>query len=326
MNRKQNMCALGTLLATTGAAMLPATVSAQAYPAKPIRIIAPFSAGGGVDFVSRITAQKMAAILGQSVIVENRPGAGGNIGTEVVAKAPPDGYTLLVVSNSFTVNTSLYRKVPYDAIKDFESVSGVASYMMYIVGHPSLPARSVKQLIALAQARPGQVNFGSAGAGTTTHIAGELLAYMAKVRLTHIPYKGSGPMAVALLSGEVALGFGSTVVVPHVKAGRLHLLAVSGAKRSETFPDTPTVSESGVPGYEASGWNAMFAPAGTPAAIVKRLSDVVVKGLSQPDAMEAFQRQDLQPFYGSPEALAAVVKTEVVKWGNVIKAARIEQH
>lgn len=304
--------------------MVPAGEAAE-YPAKAIRFIAPFPAGGGVDVVARITSQKLAAALGQSIIVDNRPGAAGNIGTEIVAKAPPDGYTLLVVSNSFSVNPSLYRKIGYDPVKDFEPVTLLTSYMMYVVRHPSLPVQSVKDLIALARGRPDAVNFASAGSGTTTHMAGELFAYMAGARMTHIPYKGSAPSLTAVVGGDVALSFGSTTAVPHIASGRVVLLAVTGSKRSPRFPTTPTVAESGLPGYEAGGWNALFAPAGTPAAIVKRLSDAVVQGFREHDARDFFEKQDLEPSAGTSEALAALVRTEVTKWAKLIKAANIQQ-
>ena len=305
--------------------LLAPASQAASYPVKPIRIIAPFAAGGGVDFVAHITSQKLSAGLGQSVIIDNRPGAAGNIGTELVAKAPADGYTLLAVSNSFTVNPSLYRKIAYDPVKDFEPVTLLTSYMLYLVRHPSLPVRSVKELIALAKARPGSLNFASAGSGTTTHIEGELFAYMAGVRMTHIPYKGSAPSLIAVVGGEVALSFASTSAVPHVRAGKLVLLGVTGAKRSPRFPEAPTVAESGLPGYEATGWNALFAPAGTPIAIVKRLSDAVGKEIREADALELFEKQDLEQAAGTPEALAALVRTELTKWAKVIKAAGIEQ-
>ena len=300
------------------------TAHAQQFPAKTIRVIAPFSAGGGVDFVARITAQKLQTQLGQTVVVENRAGAGGNIGTEVVAKAPPDGYTLLVVSNSFAVNPALYKVVPYNALKDFESVSMLTSYMCFLVVHPSVQTRTIKSLIAYAKAKPGDLTYASAGSGTTTHMAGELLSYMAGIKLTHVPYKGSAPSLTATIGGEAAMSFGSTAAVPHVRSGRLVLIAVTGAKRSPAFPNTPTIAESGVPGYESTGWNGLFAPAGTPPAIVKRLSDAVVKGLSESDAMATFEKQDLEQSAGTPEALAAIVRAEVAKWPKVIKAAGIE--
>ncbi len=306
------------------AAAISATVHAQPYPSRSIRVVLPFAAGGGLDFVGRIAIQKLAAGLKQSVVADNRGGAGGNIGTEIVAKAPPDGYTLLIVSNSFTVNPSIYKNAPYDPIKDFAPVSMLTSYPLFLVVHPSVQVRSIKSLIALAKARPGALTYGSAGSGTTTHIGGELFAYMAGVKLTHIPYKGSAPSLPALISGEVAMSFAATSIVPHIRAGKVVLVAVTGSKRVSNFPDTPTIAEAGVPGYEATGWNALFAPAATDPAIIKRLSEVIVRGLNETDAMGVFQKQSLEQASGTPDALGAIVRTEVARWPKVVKAAGIE--
>jgi tripartite-type tricarboxylate transporter receptor subunit TctC len=312
------------MLAAIGG-LLPAMTVAQAYPTKPIRIVVGFSAGGSTDLVARVAGAKLNAALGQPAIVENRPGAGGNIAAELVAKSPADGHVLLVTPSSFAVNPSLYRRAPYDAIKDFAPVTGISSYMLFLVCHPSLPVRSVKELIALAKSKPGHLNYSSAGTGTTTHIAGELLSYVARIEMTHVPYRGTGAQLPAALSGEVALAFGSTTVVPLIQARKLVLLGVTGAKRFPGFPDAPTIGET-VPGYEVTSWNAMFAPAGTPPAIVKRISEEVGKGLKQPDALEVFERQGLQESAGTPEELAALVAAEVTKWAKVIKAAHIPLH
>jgi tripartite-type tricarboxylate transporter receptor subunit TctC len=305
--------------------MLSAGALAQ-YPVKAIRVVVPFAAGGGLDTTARITTQKLTAGLGQPVVVDNRPGAGGNIGTAVVAKAPPDGYTLLIVSNSFTINPSLYKNAGYDAIKEFEPVTLLASYMLYVVRHPSLPVKSVKELIAVAKARPGAVNFASAGAGTTTHMSGELFAHMAGVKMTHIPFKGSAPSLSSVLGGEVTLSFASTSALPHVASGKLVLLAVTGSKRSPRYPNTPTIAESGLPGYDASGWHALFAPAGTPAPLVTQLRDAVVKGFKDSDVREFFDKQELEASAGPPEELAKLVRSDVAKWSKLIKAIGIEQH
>jgi tripartite-type tricarboxylate transporter receptor subunit TctC len=295
---------------------------AQAYPAKPIRLMVGFAAGGSADLVARITAAKLHAALGQPVIVENRPGAGGNIAADMVAKAPPDGHTLLVAPSAFAVNPSLYKRTPYDPIRDFAPVSGLSTYMLFLVCHPSLPARSVKDLIALARANPGHVNYSSAGTGTTTHISGELLSYMTGTKMTHIAFKGSGQQLPALLSGEVALAFGSTTVVPLIQTKKVLLLGVTGAKRFPDFPQAPTLAET-VPGYEVTSWNAMFAPAHTPADITRRLADEISKGLRQNDARDVFEKQGLQIAAGRPEELAALVAAEVPRWAKVIKAANI---
>jgi tripartite-type tricarboxylate transporter receptor subunit TctC len=305
-------------------ALVPNVSFSQAYPVKPVRMIVPFPPGGALDFVARIAGDKLSAALSQPVILDNRAGAGGNIGIEAAARAKPDGYTLLAAASFLTINPSLYSKVGYDPITDFEPISMLSSYLLFVVVHPSLPVRSVKSLIALARSRPGQLDYASTGVGTTTHVAVELFAHMAGIRMTHIAYKGSGPALPATLSGQVPIQFSSPAIVPHVQAGKLVLLAVTGAKRSPSFPDAPTVAEAGVPGYEASAWNALFAPAGTPAAIIKRLNGEVVRGLAQADAVDVLAKQGLEPAGGSPDVLAALLRAEVPKWANVIKVARIK--
>jgi len=300
-------------------------VSAQAYPSKPVRIVVPFAAGGGTDIVSRVVAQKLTVSLGQTVIVDNRPGAGGIIGTELVARAPADGYTLLAMPSAFSINPSLYAKVPYDPIKDFEQVSTLTTYMLFLVAHPSLPARNVKSLIALARTRPGRTTYASSGVGTTAHIAGELFSHMTGVRMTHIPYKGSGPSIPAVMSGEVAILFGSNTAVPYAKSGKLVALGVTGSQRSPLFPELPTIAEAGIPGYEVTSWIALFAPAGTPSAIVRKISTEASKGVRQADAAEIFSQQGLdQAPAGSPEELAKMIRTEVPKWAKLIKEAGIK--
>lgn len=310
------------MLVTAASTLWPALIVAQSYPTKPIRVLVGFAAGGSTDLVARLSAAKLNAALGQSVIVENRPGAGGNIAAEMVAKSPPDGHLLLVAPSAFAVNPSLYKRTPYDAIKDFAPITAVSTYMLFLVCHPSLPVRSVKELIALAKARPGQLNYSSAGTGTTTHISGELLSYMTGTAMTHIAFKGSGQQTPTLLSGEVALAFGSTTVVPLIQAKKVVLLGVTGAKRFPTFPDAPAIAES-VPGYEVTSWNAMFAAAGTPPDIVHRLAEQVSKGLRQNDALDVFEKQGLQTAGGRPDELAVLVAAEVSKWAKVIKAAKI---
>ena len=302
----------------TGAAV------AQSYPSKAVRIINPFSPGGSLDLVSRLLAKGMSGDLGQQFIVENRPGAGGSIGIELVAKSAPDGYTLLMVQSSITVNPSLQRKVPYDPIKDFEPVSKVSSYMFFVVVHPSLPVRSVKELIALGKAKPGQINYASVGVGSGTHLAGELFGYMAGVKLAHIPYKGTGQVMPDLLGGQIALTFGSTSVVPHVKQGKLIALGVTGVKRSAVLPNTPTLDESGIKGYEVTAWNAMFAPAGTPQAIVTRLNEQVRKHMGQQEARSVMDAQGMDADTNTPAELGNLVKRDIVKWANVIKLAGIK--
>lgn len=299
---------------------------AGSYPSKQVRVIVPFPAGGGLDYVARLAGQKLSSELKQTFVLENRPGAGGNIGTEVVAKAPADGYTLLIVSNSFAINPSLYKRVTYDAIKDFAPVSLLTSYMMYLVCHPSVPVRDLTSLMALAKRKPDFFQYASAGAGTTTHMAGELFASMTGLKLTHVPYRGTAPSLTALMGGEVALSFGSAATVPHIRSGRMVLIAVTGKARSPRFPNVPTIAEAGVASYEANGWNALFAPAGTPAAIINRLNEAAVKGLKQPDALAIIDRQDLELEASSPEGLAQKVRSDYNKWAKIIKSAGIEQH
>lgn len=299
------------------------TASAQTYPVKPVRIINPFSPGGSLDLVARLLAKSMSSELGQQFIVENRPGAGGTIGVDLVAKSPPDGYTLLIVQSSITVNPSLQPKIPYDPVRDFAPISKVSSYMFFLVAHPSLPVRSVKELIALAKSRPGQINYASVGVGSGTHLSGELFGHMAGVKLMHIPYKGTGQVMPDLLGGQIALTFGSTSVVPHVKQGKLVAIGVTGAKRAAVLPDTPTVAESGLPGYEVTAWNALFAPTGTPQTIVGRLNELTRKHMAQPDAKSVMDAQGLDADTSTPAELGNLVKSELVKWARVIKLAGI---
>jgi tripartite-type tricarboxylate transporter receptor subunit TctC len=302
----------------------PGAAHAQSYPSKAVRIINPFSPGGSLDLVARLLAKSLTSDLGQQFIVENRPGAGGSIGVELVAKSPADGYTLLIVQSSITVNPSLQRKVGYDPVKDFEPISKVSSYMFFVAAHPSLPARSVKALIALAKANPGQINYASVGVGSGTHLAGELFGHMAGVKLAHIPYKGTGQVMPDLLGGQIALTFGSTSVVPQVKSGKLVALAVTGAKRAAVLPDTPTVAESGIPGYEVTAWNALFAPAGTPLAIVNRLNELTRKNIAHAEAKSVMDAQGLDGDTGTAAELGNLVKSELAKWARVIKIAAIK--
>ena len=306
-------------------ALLPAIACAQGYPVKPIRIVVPFQPGGSMEAIARLVGQKLTAAFGQAVIIENRPGAGGIIGTEYVAKSPADGYTLLAVPSAFAMNAALYNNASYDPIKDFEAVSTLASYPLLLVCHPSLPVRTVKALIALAGARPGSLNYSSGGIGTSNHVAAELFGHMAGVRLTHVPYKGGGPAFIDLIGGHVHIMFAAApTTLPSVKSGKLRVLGVSSAKRSRFLPDVPTIAEAGVPGYEVNSWSALFAPAGTPAAVVMSINAEVGKGLRKADALEVFEKQGLQQYAGTPEELASLIRTEVAKWTKVIKATGIK--
>jgi tripartite-type tricarboxylate transporter receptor subunit TctC len=313
-----SLAALGAFTAAGGIA------HAQGYPVKPVRIINPFSPGGSLDLVARTLAKSMSAELGQQVIVENRPGAGGTIGVDLVAKSPPDGYTLLAVQSSITINPSLQQKIPYEPVRDFAPISKMSSYMFFLVVHPSLPVRSVKALIALAKSKPGQINYASVGVGSGTHLSCELFNYMAGVKMTHIPYKGTGQVMPDLLGGQVAVHFGSTTVVPHVKIRKLVAIGVSGAQRSPALPEVPTIAEAGIPGYEVTAWNALFSPTGTPAPIINRLNALVKRGMEQPEAKAVMEAQGLDVSTSTPAELGALVQTELVKWAKVIKAAGIK--
>jgi tripartite-type tricarboxylate transporter receptor subunit TctC len=294
------------------------------YPAKPVRLVVPFPPGGGSDALSRILGPKLSEGLGQQVVIENRPGAGANIGAEVAAKSPPDGYTLLMGNVAHAINASLYAKLNYDFIKDFAPVSLLASTPNIVVVHPSVPAKSVKELIALARARPGQLDFASSGAGSSAHLAGELFMSMAGVKMNHVPYKGGGPAVVALLGGEVSVGFATTPsVIQHVKSSRLRGLAVTTAKRSPSTPDLPTVSEAGVNGYEAGTWYGLLAPSGTPKEVVSRLHAESMKYLGSPDVKQRLDNAGFEAIGTTPEQFGAYIRTETEKWGKVVRAAGV---
>ncbi|MFN7085375.1 MAG: tripartite tricarboxylate transporter substrate binding protein [Burkholderiales bacterium] len=294
------------------------------YPSKPVRLIAPSSPGSGVDIVSRLVAQKLGASLGQQVVVENRAGAGGNLGAEIAARAAPDGYTLFMATPSHAINPALYRKLNYDTLRDFTPIALVMTGQYVLVVHPSLPAKSVKEFVALAKARPGQLNYASAGNGNATHLAGELLKSLAKIDIVHVAYKGSGPALVDLISGQVHFMFPNLVnSLSHIAAGRLRALAVTGAKRATAAPDIPTLIEAGVAGYTVASWYGMLAPAGTPQAVVGRLNGELVKVLRSPDVKERLAAQGADPAGGAPEEFLVFLKEEIVKWGKVVKGAGI---
>jgi len=294
---------------------------AQAYPSKPIRYIVPFPAGGGQDLVVRALAPRMSEALGQTVIVDNRPGAATMVGAELAAKSPPDGYTVFNGSNTtLAINPNLYSKVPYDPLKDFAAVTQIASLPNLLVVHPSLPVRTVKELAALARNRPGQLNYGSSGTGTPAQLAGVMFGDEAHAKLVHVPYRGSSQALTALISGETQMMFGSmTSTLPFVKSGRLRAIAVTGAKRSLAAPEVPTVAEAAFPGFEAVTWYGLFVPAGTPAAIVSKLNAEVVKILRAPDFRDWLVAQGADSVGSTPDELAAFVKTELVKYAKIVK-------
>jgi tripartite-type tricarboxylate transporter receptor subunit TctC len=300
------------------------SVFAQSYPRKPIRMVVPFPAGGGVDTVARALGQKLSEALKQQIVVENRAGAGGNIAADAVAKAAPDGYTVLITTHGHAISPNLYRKLSYDAVKDFAPVTQLTSSFLVLVANPSVPAASLKELIALLKAKPGSLNYGSTGLGAPPHLVTELVKILAGIEMAHIPYKGDAPLFTALLSGEVQVGFVPPVTgLPHIKGGRLRALAVTSAKRSPTLPDVPTVAEAGVQGFEYTGWLAILAPAGTPREIVNKLQGELTKILATPEMRDRFLNWGYEPVGGTPEEFAARLKADIARYATVIKEAKI---
>jgi tripartite-type tricarboxylate transporter receptor subunit TctC len=300
---------------------------AQNYPAKPIRMVVPFAPGGISDIFARMTAEKISESVHQPVVVDNRGGASGNIGTEMVATAPADGYTLLFVAPAFATNVSLYARPGYDPVKDFAPVAQVASATNVVVTTPAVGVRTVRQLIERAAARPGALNYGSGGAGTSGQLAAELFQSAAGVKITHVPYKGAGPALTALMGNEVQLMFSPVIlVVPHVASGRLVPLAVTSAERSRAFPNVPTIAEAAIPGFDVSSWFGVVAPAGTPRERLALLHDAIVRALQMPDVAEKFSAQGAEPVVRTSEAFGAYIKEEIVKWSRVIKNAGLGSH
>lgn len=294
------------------------------YPHKPIRIVVPVAPGGGTDYTARLIGQKLSEAWGQSVIVDNRPGGAGNLGVEIAAKAQPDGYTLVMPITSFPINPSLYARLPFDTVKDFAPVVLVASAPLLLVVNPGVPAQSVKDLVALAKAKPGAMNYANSGSGTTAHLAGELFKRMAGVEIVNIPYKGGGPAVIDLIAGQVQIYF-STIpaALQQVKAGKLRALAVTSSKRVPQLPDMPTVAESGLSGFEVVGWFGLFAPAGTPQPVITRLNGEIIKILNVPESRERLSGHGLIPGGGTPQGLAQFLRAEIAKWGKLIKETGI---
>ena len=299
--------------------------SSQAYPERPIRIVDGFPPGGAADYLARVLGPKLTASLGQTIVVENRPGAGGTIGTAMVAKSPPDGYTLLMASlTAMTASPSLYSKLPYDVTKDFAAITRVASGMVALVVHPSLPVKSVRELVALAQSKPGELKFASGGVGSGNHLAGELFRLVTAIDVRHIAYKGGPAAATAVVTGECELAFMSTAAgLGQITAGRVRALAVTGATRDPALPDVPTVKESGYPDYEVPLNFGLFAPAGTPRDIVMRLHAEVGKALAMTEVQRSFAVQGFVVAPSTPEELAAIVRADTAQWAKVVKAAGI---
>ena len=306
----------------TACTAFAAAAFAQGYPAKPVKVVVPYPPGGPTDIVARVVSQKLSEQTGQQFLVENRPGAGGNIGAEAVAKSPADGYTLLVATTAHAINPSLFKSLSYQLLKDLVPVSQLTSGPLVIVVNPALPAKSVAELIALAKAKPGTLNFASSGNGQSTHLSAELFNSMAGVKMNHVPYKGSAPALTDVMGGQAALMFDTMLsAMPHVKSGKLKALAVTSAKRSPAAPDLPTVAESGLPGYEAIAWNNLLAPAGTPKDVIAKLSAELKKVLDQPDVKERFGAQGFAAAWTTPETSTAFMQSEVEKWAKVVKAS-----
>jgi tripartite-type tricarboxylate transporter receptor subunit TctC len=319
---------LRTLLAAAAAALtlMPSVASAQAWPAKPIRLMVPFPPGGSTDIVARIVAQKLGERLGQSLVIENRGGAGGTIGTAIIAKAAPDGYNLAVASTStHVVAPGVYAKLDYDPLKDFAPVGLMAVSPYLLVVNPALPAKSLQELVALAKQQPGKLNYASAGVGSTTHLAMEMLKAASSTYMLHIPYNGNGPAGTAVVAGQVEILFGSLpALLPMAKSGRARALAVGTPRRSPSLPDVPTVAELGYPGFDASLWLALVAPAGTPAPIVERLNKELNALVAAADTREAFDKAGTEPLTGSPADLAAMIRDGIPKYAKTIKAAGVK--
>jgi tripartite-type tricarboxylate transporter receptor subunit TctC len=311
--------------AAAAACMLPGFEAHAQYPAKPIRIISPFAAGGGNDVISRTVGAKMSEALKQPVIVETRAGANGIVGTEAAARAAPDGYTIVLIPSNHAVNASLYKKLPYDSIKDFTPIGMVGWSPLVLVMHPVVPVKTVKDLIAFAKTRPGELTYSSAGMGSSGHLAGALFETMTETRMVHVPYKGNAPALADLLGGQVSLNFATTAsVTPHVRSGRLRGLATTGPKRSPALPELPVVAET-VPGYETGLWYAFVGPAGIPQDIVQRLNAEIVAALKSPEVRDKLTNLGVEPQPGTPEALGRVMVSDVKRWATVIQKAGVEQ-
>jgi tripartite-type tricarboxylate transporter receptor subunit TctC len=312
-------------MAALASVILP--VAAQApWPNKPITYIVPFPAGGTTDTLARIIGQKLSATLGQSVVVDNKPGAGGNIGSDFVAKAKADGYTILGGTiSSHAINASIYPKLPFDPQKNFAPITLIGTNPLVLIVPPDSPAKTVKDLISQAKAKPGSFSFASAGNGTSQHLAGEMFKSLAGIDITHVPYKGSSPAITDVMGGQVQMMFDTTVVAaPQIKAGKVRALGVTSAKRLKGWEDIPTIAESGVPGYEIVSWQGIFAPAGTPPEIIKRLNAEIVKILKMPDVHERLEGLGVEPVANTPEEFAAFQKAEIAKWAKVVKDAGIK--
>jgi tripartite-type tricarboxylate transporter receptor subunit TctC len=316
----QSSIPVAALLLASASLMHPALVGAADFPSRPVRLIVPYPPGGGTDIVARSLAQKLTDAWKQNVIIDNRSGAGGNLGTELGAKAAPDGYTAVIVVSTFTINPSLYKSLPYDSIRDFAPIAQVTSAPYILCVHPSLQVTSVQGLVDLVRAKPGGYNYASAGNGGPPHLSAELFKRMMNVNMVHIPYKGAAPAIVDLLAGQVQVMFASPVTsLPHVRTGRLRGLAVTTARRFAVAPELPTVAESGVPGYEVDGWYGILAPARTPAPLVSAWNAELMKALANPELKERFAKEGIGTSGTTPDVFRRYIATEMEKWGRLVK-------
>jgi len=313
------------ITAAIAAACVAAPALAQNYPVKPIRFIVPFTPGGGNDTMARMIGQRITAATSQQVLIDNRPGAGGAIGAEAAGKSAADGYTLFLAGvATHGINPNLRRKLSYDPLRDFDAVSLIAEAPLLVVVHPSLPARSLKELVALAKARPGQINFASNGNGSSSHMGAELFIMLTGVKMAHIPYKGVSPALIDLISGEVPLSFASAAgILPQVKAGKLRALAMTGSKRSAAIPDIPTVAEAGVRGAETGSWYGVVMPAGSPKEAINRVSQIIQETVKSPDVTKRLVDEAVIPVGNTPEQFSAHIKGELARWARVVKAAKL---
>ena len=303
-------------------ALVPLSSAQAQYPGKPLRLIVPYSPGGGTDTLARMVGPKLADALGQPVVIENRPGAGANIGVEIAAKSPPDGYTLLLATIANAISASLYSKLNYDLVRDFAPVTLLATTPHILVVHPSLPVKSVKELIVFAKGRPGQLTYSSSGSGTPTHLAAELFDNLTGVKMIHVPYKGGGPSVIALVGGEVSVGFATMPsVIAHVKAGRLRALALTTAQPSPAMPNLPTLGAAGVAGYDVGSWYGLVVPAGTAKDIIARLHAETLKVLRLADVLQRFDSTGFEVFTSTPEQYGEFTRSEIEKWAKVVKAS-----
>ena len=302
--------------------VLTAPANAQSYPTKPVRVVVPYPPGGPTDIVARVLFQQVSEATGQQFLVDNRAGAGGNIGAEIVAKSPADGYTLLIGTTAHAINMSLFKNLSYDVQKDFAPVSLLTQGPLVLVAHPQFPANSIKEVIELAKSKSGGLNFASSGNGQSTHLSAELFNTMAGIKMSHVPYKGSAPALTDVMSGQVDVMFDTTLsAMPFVKAGKLKALGLTSPVRSPAAPDVPTIAESGLPGYEVFAWNGVFVPTGTPKAVVQQLNDQIRRAMLLPQVKDKFSAQGFAASWNSPENFGVFVKNEVDKWSRTVKAS-----